>query len=288
MSNFVIYTDSACDVKPELLSEWGVKYSCLTFHFNDSAKEYTNDEMDISTFYDKMRQGGTAKTSAVNSEVFAAEFDKILAQGKDILYIGFSSGLSTTYNSGRLAAEQMSEKYPERKIITVDTLSGSAGEGLLVCLAAKKQRAGASMEEIAEYIESIKLNICHWVTVDDLVYLKRGGRISPTAAFVGNTLGIKPFIMVDKEGRLQSVEKVRGRKNAFNTLVNKYSEIAIDPAHGPVAISHSDCYPEAELLAKTLKDKHGVDVEFITDIGPVIGAHTGPGTLVIFFLGKER
>ncbi|MBQ7820743.1 MAG: DegV family protein [Clostridia bacterium] len=288
MNNYVIYTDSACDVKPELLSEWGVKYSCLTFHFNDAPTEYSNDDMDINTFYDKMRAGGIAKTSAVNSETFASEFEKILAEGKDILYIGFSSGLSTTYNSGHVAAEQLKEKYPERKILTVDTLAGSAGEGLLVCLAAKKQKEGASIEETAEYIESIKLNICHWVTVDDLVYLKRGGRISPTVAFVGNTLGIKPLIKVDNEGHLDNVAKVRGRKNAFNTLINKYSETAIDPKNGPVVISHSDCLDEAEALAKALKDKHGVDVEFISDIGPVIGAHTGPGTLVIFFLGKER
>ncbi|MBO7148783.1 MAG: DegV family protein [Clostridia bacterium] len=288
MNKFVIYTDSACDVKPELLSKWGVKYSCLTFHFNDSPTEYSNEDMDITTFYNKMRAGGVAKTSAVNSEVFSREFEKILAEGNDILYIGFSSGLSTTYNSGRIAAEGLKEKYPERKIIVVDTLAGSAGEGLLVCLAAKKQAEGESIEAVAEYIESIKLNICHWVTVDDLVYLKRGGRISPTVAFVGNTLGIKPIITVDNEGHLENVGKVRGRRNAVNLLMEKYATTAIDPANGPVAISHSDCLDEAEKLAEALKQAHGVDVEFITDIGPVIGAHTGPGTLVLFFLGKER
>lgn len=288
MQNYVIYTDSACDIKPEMLKEWGVLYSCLTFHFNDSEKEYSNDEMDIKTFYSKMRAGGIAKTSAVNTEVFLREFEKLLSEGKDILYIGFSSGLSTTYNSGRVAAEQLKEKYPERKIITVDTLAGSAGEGLIVYLTVKKKNEGATIEEAAAYAESIKLSICHYVTVDDLVYLKRGGRISPTVAFVGNTLGIKPLIYVDNNGKLINSGKVRGRKNAIAALLNKYSENAIDPAVGPVVIAHSDCIGEAQELADMLKAKHGVSVEFITDIGTVIGAHTGPGTIVIFFVAKER
>ena len=288
MQNYVIYTDSACDIKPEMLKEWGVLYSCLTFHFNDSEKEYSNDEMDIKTFYSKMRAGGIAKTSAVNTEVFLREFGKLLSEGKDILYIGFSSGLSTTYNSGRVAAEQLKEKYPERKIITVDTLAGSAGEGLIVYLTVKKKNEGATIEEAAAYAESIKLSICHYVTVDDLVYLKRGGRISPTVAFVGNTLGIKPLIYVDNNGKLINSGKVRGRKNAIAALLNKYSENAIDPAVGPVVIAHSDCIGEAQELADMLKAKHGVSVEFITDIGTVIGAHTGPGTIVIFFVAKER
>lgn len=288
MQNYVIYTDSACDIKPEMLKEWGVLYSCLTFHFDDSEKEYSNDEMDIKTFYSKMRAGGIAKTSAVNTEVFLREFEKLLSEGKDILYIGFSSGLSTTYNSGRVAAEQLKEKYPERKIITVDTLAGSAGEGLIVYLTVKKKNEGATIEEAAAYAESIKLSICHYVTVDDLVYLKRGGRISPTVAFVGNTLGIKPLIYVDNNGKLINSGKVRGRKNAIAALLNKYSENAIDPAVGPVVIAHSDCIGEAQELADMLKAKHGVSVEFITDIGTVIGAHTGPGTIVIFFVAKER
>lgn len=288
MQNYVIYTDSACDIKPEMLKEWGVLYSCLTFHFDDSEKEYSDGEMDIKTFYSKMRAGGIAKTSAVNTEVFLGEFEKILKEGKDILYIGFSSGLSTTYNSGRVAAEQLKEKYPERKIITVDSLAGSAGEGLLVYLTVKKKNEGATIEEAAAYAEGIKLSICHYVTVDDLVYLKRGGRISPTVAFVGNTLGIKPLIYVDNNGKLINSGKVRGRKNAIAALLNKYSENAIDPAVGPVVIAHSDCLDEAQQLADMLKAKHGVSVEFITDIGTVIGAHTGPGTIVIFFVGKER
>ena len=288
MQNYVIYTDSACEIKPEVLKEWGVLYSCLTFHFNDSEKEYSNDEMDIKTFYSKMRAGGIAKTSAVNTEVFLREFEKLLSEGKDILYIGFSSGLSPTYNSGRVAAEQLKEKYPERMIITVDTLAGSAGEGLIVYLTVKKKNEGATIEEAAAYAESIKLSICHYVTVDDLVYLKRGGRISPTVAFVGNTLGIKPLIYVDNNGKLINSGKVRGRKNAIAALLNKYSENAIDPAVGPVVIAHSDCIGEAQELADMLKAKHGVSVEFITDIGTVIGAHTGPGTIVIFFVAKER
>ena len=288
MSNFKIHTDSACDISPALLSEWDVGFSELTFRFDGDEKEYSNNELAPEAFYQKMREGGVAKTAAVNVDTFVIAFEKILKEGYDVLHLGFSSGLSTTFNSARLAALQLAEDYPDRKIVVIDTLAASAGEGMLVYLAVKKLQEGVSLEETAAYIESIKLNLSHWFTVDDLVYLKRGGRVSPTAAFVGNMLGIKPVLHVDNEGHLTPVVKIRGRKMSIQEMANRYTETAIDPTAGPVFISHGDCLKDAEGLAAILKERHGVETEIITPVGPVIGAHAGPGVLALFFLGNER
>ena len=288
MKDFVIITDSGCDVKPELLAEWGVDNIELSFRFNEDDRDYFNCDMTIDSFYDRMRNGGIAKTSAINPDRFAALFEKHLQSGKDVLMLSFSSGLSVTCNSARLAAGDLAERYPDRKIMVVDTLAASAGQGLLVYLAAEKQKSGCSMEEVADYLESIKLNLCHWVTVDDLVYLKRGGRISPTVALVGKALGIKPIIHVDNDGKLISVGKERGRKNALAAVAGKYMETALDPANGPIFISHGDCREDAEKVAQLIEAATGAKTALITDLGPVIGAHSGPGTIALFFLGKER
>ncbi|MBR4295627.1 MAG: DegV family protein [Clostridia bacterium] len=288
MSNYVIFADSACDIKPSVLAEWGVKTASLTFRFDGEEKEYSNNDMDTKVFYDKMRAGGTAKTSAINVERFAIEFENVLLEGNDVLYLGFSSGLSTTYNSARLAAERLREKHPERKIITIDTLSASAGFGMIVYLAVKEKEKGATIEQAATLAEGLKMRLCHWFTVDDLVYLKRGGRISPAVAFVGGVLGIKPVLHMDNEGHLINMFKVRGRKTAVASLADKYSELAENAEAGPVFISHADCIKDVEELADILKKKHGVEVEIVADVGPVIGAHSGPGTLALFFVGKER
>ncbi len=288
MSDFVIYTDSACDIKPELLSQWGVPYKALTFRFNDSDTEYSNSDMPEPEFYARMRAGGIAKTAAVNVEGFIEGFEEYLSKGIDLLYLGFSSGLSTTYNSARLAAAQLSERYPDRKIITVDSLSASAGFGLMLYLCLKKKEEGATIEEVAAYAEEIRPQLCHWFTVDDLVYLKRGGRISPTVAVVGNMLGIKPVLHMDDEGHLINITKVRGRKTSIAALAQKYGELALDPGCDTVFISHGDCEADARELEGILKEKYGASVEIITYVGPVIGAHSGPGTLALFFLGKNR
>ncbi len=288
MSNYVIFTDSACDIKPELLNKWGVPFISLTFRFEGDENEYSNNDMTADDFYAKMREGGIAKTSAINPEAFAKAFEEILKQGSDILYLGFSSGLSTTYNSGRIAADELAEKYPERKIICVDTLAASAGQGMLVYLAAEKKNSGADIEETAQYIEDIKLKLCHWFTVDDLVYLKRGGRISPTVAFVGNLLGIKPVLHVDNDGHLINMFKVRGRKASIAALADKLGELALDKKDGTVFISHGDCLSDVKILEETLKKSYGAKVNVIADVGPVIGAHSGPGTIALFFVGKER
>jgi len=288
MANYVIITDSACDINPELLAEWGVPYRSLTFRFENEDKEYSNNDMDVKTFYDRMRAGGVAKTAAVNVEAFTEEFEKNLKEGTDILYLGFSSGLSTTFNSARLAANQLTEEYPDRKIIVVDTLSASAGFGLLLYLTLQKKNEGASIEETAEYAKSLIFRLCHWFTVDDLVYLKRGGRISPTAAFVGNMLGIKPVLHMDNEGHLINMFKVRGRKTAVASLADKYGELAEDKEGGTVFISHADCMNDVNELKNLLKTRYNADVQIVADVGPVIGAHSGPGTLALFFVGRER
>ena len=284
---YVILTDSSCDLHREVLDEWQLGTASLTFRFDGEDKEYTNDGMDINEFYSRMKAGGVAKTAAVNTESFIDCFTPYLEGGLDILYIGFSSGLSTTFNSARLASIELKEKYPERRIIAVDSLCASAGGALLVRLALDKREAGAEIEACAEFVESIKLSICHWFTVDDLVYLKRGGRVSSTAAFFGNMLGIKPVMHVDNEGHLVNVEKVRGRKTAIEALAQKYGELRVDGDY-PIYISQADSTADAERLASILKSKYGAEVSIITDVGPVIGAHSGPGTLALFFVGKER
>ena len=284
---YVILTDSSCDLHREVLDEWQLGTASLTFRFDGEDKEYTNDGMDINEFYSRMKAGGVAKTAAVNTESFIDCFTPYLEGGLDILYIGFSSGLSTTFNSARLASIELKEKYPERRIIAVDSLCASAGGALLVRLALDKREAGAEIEACAEFVESIKLSICHWFTVGDLVYLKRGGRVSSTAAFFGNMLGIKPVMHVDNEGHLVNVEKVRGRKTAIEALAQKYGELRVDGDY-PIYISQADSTADAERLASILKSKYGAEVSIITDVGPVIGAHSGPGTLALFFVGKER
>ena len=288
MRDYVIFTDSACDLKPELLSQWGVPYRSLTFRFDGDEKEYSNDDMSVVDFYDRMRAGGVAKTAAVNAEAFMEMFESALKEGKDVLYLGFSSGLSTTYNSARIASIELKEKYPEAKIIVVDTLAASAGEGLMVYLTVEQKKSGATIEQAEAFARGLVARMGIWFTVDDLVYLKRGGRVSPTAAFVGNLLGIKPVLYMDNEGHLIPVSKIRGRRNAIAAMADKYTEKAVDKANGTVFISHSSCEADAKLLADMLKERHGVEVKVITDVGPVIGAHSGPGTLALFFVADAR
>ena len=246
MSNYVIFTDGGSDVKPALLKEWGVENIDLSFRFDGEDKEYLGGDMEILEFYNKMREGGVAKTMAINPESFANEFDKALAQGKDVLYLGFSSGLSTTYNSSRIAAEELMEKYPERRIVCVDTLCASAGQGLLVYLVAKKSKECGDLDQTAEYARSIVPDICHWFTVDDLVYLKRGGRVSSAVALVGKVLGIKPVLHVDDEGKLISMSKARGRKASLMALADQYGALAKDKENGTVFISHADCLDDVK------------------------------------------
>ena len=288
MNDYVIFTDSGCDLAPETLAKWGVRSRSLTFSFDGGATAFTDEEMPVSAFYAKMREGAIAKTAAVNVSAFTEAFEEELEKGNDVLYLGFSSGLSTTFNSARIASEQLKEKYPDRKIIVVDTLAASAGQGLIVYLTVEEKKKGASIEEAAEFAKGLIPRMGIWFTVDDLQYLKRGGRVSPTAAFVGGVLGIKPVMHVDNEGKLIPMSKVRGRRAALQAMADQYGRLADLSVSAPVYISHGDCMGDVELLKKLLKEQHNADVEVVSDVGPVIGAHSGPGTLALFFVGKER
>ena len=244
--------------------------------------------MPIEEFYQNMRDGHIAKTNAVNIDAFSKGFEKVLSEGKDLLYLGFSSGLSATFRQGKLAAEDLAEKYPDRKIIAIDTLCASAGQGLIVKLALDKMNAGASIEETAEYVNELIPKLAHWFTVEDLVYLKRGGRVSPAVALVGGMLQIKPVMHVDDEGHLIKVSTVRGRKASLAALADKLIETAEDPANGTFFISHGDCAEDAQTLCDMIVAKGGNKVELITHVGTVIGAHSGPGTMALFFIAKQR
>ena len=288
MNEYVIFTDSCCDVSPELLAKWGVPYANMTFSFDGEDKEYIGTDISNHDFYDRMRQGAHARTAAINADTFARAFTPLLEEGKDVLYVAFSSGLSTTVNSAHMAAAELKESYPDRKIIIVDTLAASAGGGLMVYMAVAKKNEGATIEENAAYIESLVPQHCIWFTVDDLEYLKRGGRVSPLVAFAGGVLGIKPVLQMDEEGHLVKVSTARGRKKAIEALAEKYAELSYEEKNTPIFISHAEAENDAKQLADILMQRHGAEVTLITEIGPVIGSHAGPGTIALFFIGKHR
>lgn len=289
MSQYRIMTDSSCDLPAALAAELELTVLPLTVTIDE--KSYTNylDEREI-TFkecYAALRDGREAKTAAANVDSFEQAMEPILQAGEDILYLGFSSALSSTYNAGALAAEQLAEKYPDRKILTVDTLSASMGQGLLVYLTVQQKRAGATIEEARDFAEKNKFHLCHWFTVDDLHHLRRGGRVSATSAVLGTVLNIKPVLHMDNEGRLIFMEKVRGRRASIKRMLEKMRETAIEPEKQIVFMSHGDCIEDAEYLAGRIREEWNVEV-VINYVGPVIGSHSGPGTLALFFLGTER
>lgn len=286
MNEYIIFTDSACDLSPEMLRQWNVDSCSLSFVFDGEDTVYGNNDMSTADFYAQMRSGKTAKTSAVNPEAFAEAFETHLQQGRDILYLGFSGALSTTCTSAAIAASELMETYPNRKILTVDTLGASAGVALLVYLTLQQQAKGATIEEAARFAEDHKMQICQWFTTDTLTYLKRGGRVSATTAVFGNMLDIRPILHVDAEGGLSNVKKVRGRKASIQALCDRVVQTATEGS--PIFISHADCESDAEALAQLIFRKTGLETQIITDVGPVIGAHAGPGTLALFFVGSER
>lgn len=287
MSDYVIMTDSGSDISTAKLAEWGVVGSALTFRFEDNI-EYSNEDMDSKEFYQRMRDGEVSQTAAINMATFVDMFEPALKEGKDILYIGFSSGISSTSSSGIMAAKELQEEYPDRKIIAIDTKCASAGEGLMVWMAVQKKNEGYTLEQLADYVNETYPNIAHWFTVEDLVYLKRGGRVSAAAAFAGGMLGIKPVLHVDDMGCLINMAKVRGRSQSIKAIAKKYAETATDPANGPYFISHGDCLEDAKALEELIYNEFGNKCTLITEIGPVIGSHAGPGTLALFFPGTGR
>lgn len=290
MADYVIVTDSSCDLPAGMAEELELVVLPLSFLLN--GKEYRNyldgREMPIEEFYRHIRAGEPCTTSAVNVDAYKSAMEPILAEGKDVLDIAFSSGLSATYNSAKIACEELSEKYPERTVRAVDTLCASLGQGLLVWLAAQKKRAGESLDEVRGWLEENKLHLCHWFTVDDLKHLRRGGRISGATALIGTMLSIKPVMHVDDEGHLIAMGKVRGRRASLDALADHMEQTAIDPASQTVFISHGDCPEDAEYLAGEIRRRMNVKEVVIGDVGPVIGAHSGPGTMALFFLGTTR
>lgn len=290
MSEFVIITDSCADLPQSLVEELGICVLPLSFTIRGTTLEDLPDKRNMSSaeFYRLLREGETSSTAAVNMHQYMACLEPLLAEGKDALIISFSSALSNTYNAGRMAAEELREKFPERRIETVDTLTVTVGQGMLVWHAAKKRQAGESLESVRDWCEENKGNVCGWFTVNDLMHLKRGGRVSATTALAGTLLQIKPILHITEEGKLENADKTRGRKAALDYLVKKVAETAIDPANSTVFLSHSDCLDEAQQVAEQLREKCGVREVVICDIGPVIGSHTGPGCVTAFFFGTKR
>ena len=290
MSEFVLMTDSSADLSQEMVQELGV--TVLPLSFTIQGKVYRNypdnREMDLPLFYDMLRAGELATTSAVNVAEYTQAVEPILQEKKDVLILAFSSGLSSTYQASVLAAEELREKYPDRKIYTVDTLCASLGQGLLVYLAVQEQRKGKSIEEVRDWAESTKLHLCHQFTVDDLHFLKRGGRISATTAVVGSMLQIKPVLHVDNEGHLINIGKARGRQASLKALVDKMEKTVTEEGKKTVFISHGDCRKDAVAVADMVRERFGTQDIRINYVGPVIGAHSGPGTLALFYLGTER
>ncbi len=283
---YVLITDSACDILPEKLKEWDVGLIRMPYLFTDDNRERLDHDQPMKEFYDEMRDGRVAKTSGVNEETFLTFFTPFLEDGKDILYLAFSSGLSVTCANAVRVAEQLAEQYPERKIRVVDSLCASAGQGLFVYLAKMNRDKGMTVDENADAMEADKLHLCHWFTVEDLKYLKRGGRVSAATALLGTALNVKPVLHVDNEGHLIKMTQVHGRKKSIRKMAEMLGETILKDT--PIFISHGDCIEDAELLAKILKENYGRETNLITGIGSVIGAHSGPGTLALFFRGKER
>ena len=273
LSKFVILTDSSCDLPAAMAEEMQLEVLPLTVYVDDDAFNNYLDgrEIGFHDFYERLQTAKNVKTSAVNQARFLEFMEPLVAAGRDVLYLGFSSGLSGTFNAGALA-----------------TLCASLGQGLLVYHCWKQKQAGKSIEEVRDFAEANKLHLCHWFTVNDLMFLKRGGRVSATTAIVGSMLSIKPVMHVDNEGHLIKTDTARGRKASIRALVAEMEKRAIDPAGQHVFISHGDCEDDANYLAGLVRDRFGVKDITINYVGPVIGAHSGPGTLALFFLGTER
>ena len=287
MYPFEIITDSACDFSGAEYESLGLTCVPLNVEFRGAVSDDRNDDS-LKDFYDGLRAGDVAKTSAVNPETWKNAMIPALENGKDVLVMAFSSGLSTTCQSAQIAASELREEYPQRQILVVDTLCASMGQGLLTWYACQKRAAGACLTEVYNWVQENKLHLCHWFTVDDLFFLKRGGRINAATALVGTMLNIKPVLHVDDEGHLISVSKARGRKASIDALAKKISELDGGFDNSTMAISHGDCREDAEYLAKLLKEKYGAKEVIINYVGAVIGSHSGPGTLALFFLGKHR
>ena len=287
MFDYVILTDSGSDLTVEQAKELDISLIDLSL-LVEGGEPRKNRDVDVKGFYGLLREKKSASTAAVNIQDFLVAMGECVDAGKDVLYIGFSSGLSSTFSAGYNAAQELAEAHPDRKIYAVDTLCASLGQGLIVYLAAKMRLEGKSIDEVRDFVEQNKLNLCHWFTVDDLFFLKRGGRVSAATAVVGTMLGIKPVMHVDNAGKLIKITTARGRRASIDALAAKIGETGIDPANQTMFICHGDCIEDAEYLAEKIKKDYGVKEVVIGYTGVVIGSHSGPGTLALFYLGTER
>ncbi len=285
--SYRIITDSCCDLWPDYYKELNAGVVPLSVSFKGQQID-TYTEAWLKEFYDGLRAGEVAQTSAVNPEGWKQSIEPVLAEGLDALVLAFSSGLSTTYQSAVIAAEELQEQYPERTVKVVDTLCASMGQGLLLYYACQKRDQGFSLQELTDWCEENKLHLCHWFTVEDLMYLKRGGRVSATTALVGTMLQIKPVMHMDDEGHLIKVSTARGRKASIDALAKKLEETGLPGANDTVFISHGDCPEDVQYLANKLKTQYGVKNVITYYVGAVIGSHAGPGVLALFFLGDKR
>lgn len=290
MRDFVLMTDSCCDMAPQMAEELGLIVLPLSLELGGATYHNYLDgrEIGFSDFYSRIRSGETATTSAISVGTFEEAMRPVLESGRDILCLSFSSALSTTYQSAVIAAGEMREAFPEAKVHVVDTLCASLGQGLLVWLAAREQKKGRTIEEVRDWAEAHKQLVCHQFTVQDLNCLKRGGRITATTAVLGSMLQIKPLLHVDQEGKLTAVGKARGRHASLKALVDRMEKTVSDEGRETVFISHGDCRGDADKVAEMVRERFGTQDIHINYIGPVIGAHSGPGTLALFYLGTER
>ncbi len=286
-NNFVFFADSTCDLPDSIYKELKINVINLTYQVDGIDYDETNN-LPIEEFYSKIRTGSISKTSQITPSKFEKIFTEVAKTGKDILYIAFSSGLSGTYNSAKIAAENVKENFPNIKIRIIDSLCASLGEGLLVYKAAKLANKGKTLDEVADWTEKHKLHLCHMFTVDNLMYLHKGGRVSKTSAIAGSILGIKPGLHVDNEGHLIPLSKVRGRKQSLNWLIENMEKRIGEWKNDTFAICHGDCIEDAKYVAKIVKEKFKIKNVIINHTGIVIGSHSGPGTMALFFLGDYR
>ena len=286
MNQFQIITDSCSDLSPEMVRE--LRLHMIPMSIEYQGKSFLEGEIPMQEIYGGLRSGESARTAAINPETWETAMEPSLEEGTDVLVIAFSSGLSSTYQSAVIAGEELRDRYPDRKIRVVDSLCASMGQGLLVWYAAKQRDEGRSIDEVTDWVEHHKLNLCHWFTVDDLMFLKRGGRISGATAVMGTMLQIKPVLHVDNEGKLISMSKARGRRAALQALVDKLQKTGLPGENETVFLSHGDCLEDARFVEQQLKERCGVKNVVINYIGSVIGSHSGPGTVALFFLGTHR
>lgn len=284
---YQIITDSACDLNAAMQTQLNVTVVPLVVNFRGEARQDSVEDRDVSELYDGMRAGEVPTTSAINPDGWEKAMEAVLAADEDVLVMTFSSGLSTTYQSAMIAANDLKEKYPQRQIRVVDTGCAALGSGLMVWYACKKRDEGLTLEELTAWVENNKLHLCHWFTVDDLVYLKRGGRVSAASAVLGAMLNIKPVLHVDNDGHLISMSKVRGRKASIEALAKQFDALRGDYKNEMIFISQADCMGDAEKLKAMLLQRGFANV-VISNLGAVIGAHAGPGTLALFFMGDHR